>query len=112
MHCIFFLQESGKYIFGDFNCSFERKNDKSHKKLAGIINFLDLVNIWKHKNSNTEGYTWCDSENNSKRRIDFIFTRKLATELGEKFQVKRISDTHSKGNRMSDQRFLKIIVKN
>lgn len=105
------LQESDKYICGDFNCSFERKNDKSHKKLAEIINYLDLVDIWKHKTSNTEGYTWCDSENNPKSRIDFIFTSKLASELVEKIQVKRIQCTHSKGNRMCDHRFLKIIVK-
>lgn len=29
----------------------------------------------------------------------------------EKIQVKRIPGTHNKGNRMSDHRFLKIIVK-
>lgn len=44
------LQESDKYLCGDFNCSFERKHDKSHKKLAEIINYLDLVDIWKQKN--------------------------------------------------------------
>lgn len=51
------LQESDKNICGYFNCSFKRKNDKSHKNLAEIINYLDLVDIWKYKHSNIERYT-------------------------------------------------------
>lgn len=43
---------------GYFNCSFKRKNDKSHKNLAEIINYLDLVDLWKYKHSNyIERYT-------------------------------------------------------
>lgn len=45
------LQESDKNMCGYFNCSFKRKNDKSRKNLAEIINYLDLVDIWKYKHS-------------------------------------------------------------
>ena len=69
--------ESSKMILcGDFNCNFDKKNDKSNKRLFETINNLDFVDLWHHKYPQENGFTLCDANNCPKSRIDYIFINK------------------------------------
>lgn len=98
------------FLCGDFNCSFEKKNDKSQKRLSEILHKLDLVDIWKHKYPDKNGFTWCDADNCPKNRIDYIFVSNEILDLTKNMIIRRIPGTHNKNTRMSDHRYLKACV--
>ena len=53
-------------LTGDFNCSFNRNNDKSLVKLKHILCEFILIDLWKDKHGNLNGFTWCDSSDTPK----------------------------------------------
>ena len=44
-------------LCGNFNCNFEKKNDKSNKRLCETINNLDFVDLWHHKYPQKNDFT-------------------------------------------------------
>ena len=63
-----------------------------------IINIFDLVDIWKNKYSNLNGFTWC--------RIDFIFVSSDIIDDINNVKVRRIPVTQQNGGRLSDHRYI------
>lgn len=71
------------------------------------MNKFNLIDFWKSEFPELNGLTRCDAENNPKSRIDYVL---LNENIYRKFGgliIRKIPGTHSKGNRMSDHRFLK-----
>lgn len=94
-------------LCGDFNCQINDTSDKSLHVLKNIMNKFNLIDFWKSEFPELNGLTWCDAENNPKSRIDYVL---LNENIYRKFGgliIRKIPGTHSKGNRMSDHRFLK-----
>ena len=52
------------------------------------------------------GYTWCNANDESKSRIDYIFINKTFNYLVRNIVVRKIHETQSNGSRMSDHIFL------
>ena len=49
------------YIFGDFNCNFEKVADRSQGKLRALLAHFDLIDVWQNKHNELKGYTWRDN---------------------------------------------------
>ena len=88
----------------DFNCNFEKKNDKSNKRLFETINNLNFVDLWHHKHPKKNGFTWCDANNCPKSRIDYIFINNDLIASTKNIILKKIPGTHNRETRMSDHR--------
>ena len=71
---------------GDFNCVADLNLDKDggnpirglagNKELTDWTKTLNLVDTWRAENPSTKGYTWYNSDNSIRTRIDKIFTQK------------------------------------
>ncbi len=90
-------------IVGDFNCCLNNQdrspqthlNDKSRKCLKKICKNLKIIDCWNKIHSGLAGYTYFDRVNNTKSRLDYIFTsEKLTLELSNIQLKKAIKGDH------------------
>ena len=80
-------------VAGDFNCIADLNLDKDGgnpiRGLAGNIeltnwtNTLNLVDTWRAENLTTKGYTWYNSNNSIRTRIDKIFIQNIITDKAQ-----------------------------
>ena len=98
-------------VCGDFNCKLNNSTDRSSKLLKEILAQLHVVDIWKDKLNDTDGFTWCDATDTPKSRIDFIFLSKYLYLKAKNISVRKIPGTHSNGTRMSDHKAIRFNVK-
>ncbi len=98
--------DNNMYLCGDFNCNFERQTDKSQGKLREMINMLDLVDLWKYKHPDLNGFTWCNANDFPTSRIDFIFVSKDIIDDITKVKIRRVPGTQPGGVRLSDHRYI------
>ena len=65
-----------------------------------------MYDVLKYEYPSTMGYTWCNANDESKSRIDYIFINKTFNYLVRNIVVRKIPETQSNGSRMSDHIFL------
>ena len=98
------------YIFGDFNCNFEKVNDRSQGKLRSLLTHFVLIDVWHNQHNELKGYTWCDNNDLPKSRIDFIFTSQSNVNSIKSIIIRRVPGKQNNGCRMTDHRYLNLKV--
>ena len=99
-------------LAGDFNCSLdENKEDKSVNILKGLLNNLDLIDLWSKIKPSDKVYTWCNGENVATSRIDYIFISKFFCYQYDSLRLQKIPGSHSKDVRMSDHLSLQFCLR-
>ena len=104
------MYKENMYIFGDFNCNFEKDTDRCKGKLRSILAYFDLIDVWYNQHTDLKGFTWCDNNDVPKSRIDFIFTNETNVNNIKSIIVRRVPGTQNNGIRMTDHRYLKLKV--
>ncbi len=87
---------NGVVLGGDLNCAINENDrvsnkktiDPSRKELKKMANLLQLVDAWYIKNTEPQ-YTYYDTFNNSKSRIDYFFISKNLEFMVKKIKLKK-----------------------
>lgn len=66
-----------------------------------------LVDLWKNKHLDKNGFTWCNVDNCLKSGIDYVFVSSEILDSTKNIIIRSISSTHNKHTRICNHRYLK-----
>ena len=95
-------------LCGDFNCC-NGRSDKSYLKLSQIVKELKMKDLLMNIHKDLNGYTWCDSENVPRSRIDYIYISENFVYGADKIILRNVPGTVN-GKRLTDHRLFKFYL--
>lgn len=81
----------------------ERKNRNAYLKIL----YKFLVDLWKNKHLDKNGFTWCNVDICIKSGIDYGFVSREMLDSTKNIIIRSISSTHNKHTRIGNHKYLK-----